>query len=87
MVVPSPCAWRGDPEVSEQNTSKGFDTFACVVGVQVAYRDVVLGGGGAGDERGRGVLDLHLVQQDIAVLGDLNLTRASHQHLQRTPRT
>jgi hypothetical protein len=33
------------------------------------------------------VLDLHLVQQDIAVLGDLNLTRASHQHLQRTPRT
>lgn len=37
--------------------------------------------GSSGDERGRGMLDLHLVEQHIAVFGDLDIARARHQHL------
>merc|ERR1719310_2452869 len=44
---------------------------------------VVLSGGGAGDEAGSGVLDLHLVQQHVPVLGDLDVSRATNQHLHR----
>mmetsp|Transcript_5410 Transcript_5410/g.16070 ORF Transcript_5410/g.16070 Transcript_5410/m.16070 type:complete len:288 (+) Transcript_5410:876-1739(+) len=48
--------------------------------------DVVLGGRRACDHAGRGVLDLHLPEQHVAVLGDLDLARAAHEHLQGTPR-
>jgi hypothetical protein len=33
------------------------------------------------------VLDLHLVQQDVAVLGDLDVAGAGHQHLHGALRT
>lgn len=33
--------------------------------------DVVLGCGGSGDHAGGGMLDLHLVEEDIAVFGEL----------------
>ncbi|KAJ8578580.1 hypothetical protein ON010_g624 [Phytophthora cinnamomi] len=49
-------------------------------------RHVVLRRGGARDQRRRRVLDLHLVQQHVAVLGELDLAGAAHQHLERAAR-
>lgn len=40
---------------------------------------VVLSSGGSGDERRRWMLDLHLVEQDIAVLGDFDVTGTRDQ--------
>mmetsp|Transcript_5436 Transcript_5436/g.13686 ORF Transcript_5436/g.13686 Transcript_5436/m.13686 type:complete len:423 (-) Transcript_5436:94-1362(-) len=43
--------------------------------------DIVLCSGGASDEAGSRVLDLHLVQEYVAVLGQLHISAATHQHL------
>ena len=40
-----------------------------------------LSGGRPGDERGGRVLDLHLVEQHVAVLGDLDIAGSGHEHL------
>mmetsp|Transcript_11307 Transcript_11307/g.30456 ORF Transcript_11307/g.30456 Transcript_11307/m.30456 type:complete len:387 (-) Transcript_11307:43-1203(-) len=45
--------------------------------------DVVLRRRGARDERRRRVLDLHLVQQHLAVLRQLDVSRARNEHLDR----
>lgn len=45
---------------------------------------VVHGGGGTRNHHGGGVLDLHLVQEHVSVLGDLDLAGAAHQHLKGT---
>mmetsp|Transcript_102167 Transcript_102167/g.256094 ORF Transcript_102167/g.256094 Transcript_102167/m.256094 type:complete len:243 (+) Transcript_102167:983-1711(+) len=44
--------------------------------------DVVLRRGGTGDHAGRGVLDLHLAEEHVAILSDLDLPSSAHQHLQ-----
>lgn len=41
--------------------------------------DVVLCGGGAGDHAGGGVLDLHFVEEDAAVLGEFDLSGAADE--------
>jgi hypothetical protein len=48
--------------------------------------DVVLSGGGACDKCSSRMLDLHLVEEDVAILGQLDLTRATHEHLKRAAR-
>ena len=51
------------------------------VGGGAIANNVVLGGGCSGDHgRGR-VLHLHLMQQDVTVLGQFDLTCTSHQPL------
>jgi len=47
------------------------------VGGGAVADDVVLGGGSAANHGGSGVLDLHLVQENAAVLGQLDLSGAS----------
>eukprot|EP00048_Salpingoeca_helianthica_P014740 m.223286 g.223286 ORF g.223286 m.223286 type:complete len:355 (-) comp16221_c0_seq1:23-1087(-) len=44
-------------------------------------RHVILRSGSTSNQRGSGVLDLHLLEQDHAVLGDLDVTSATHKHL------
>ena len=46
---------------------------------------VILGNCCPGYHDGRGVLDLHLPEQDIPVLGQLDGARAVHQHLNSAP--
>lgn len=43
-----------------------------------------LGCCGAGDEGSSGVLDLHFIEEGLAVLGELDVTRARNKHLQGT---
>ena len=45
--------------------------------------DIVLRRGNARDHHGRRVLNLHLVQQRVAVLGQLDVAGAGHEHLER----
>ncbi|KAG9527101.1 hypothetical protein KCV07_g393, partial [Aureobasidium melanogenum] len=49
--------------------------------------DVVLCSGSAGNHDGGRVLDLHLAQQDTAILGKLDAASAIDQHLEGTRRT
>lgn len=51
------------------------------VGSRSVAGDLVLGGSGAGNHGGRWVLDLHLAQQDFAVLGQLDLAGSVDEHL------
>jgi len=46
--------------------------------------DVILGGGGAADHSGSGVLDLHLVEEDATVLSELDLASSTNEHLEGT---
>lgn len=46
------------------------------------HRVVVLCSGCTSNHNGRGVLDLHLMKQNVAVLGELNLPGSADQHLQ-----
>eukprot|EP00091_Calanus_sinicus_P009652 TRINITY_DN22491_c0_g1_i1.p1 TRINITY_DN22491_c0_g1~~TRINITY_DN22491_c0_g1_i1.p1 ORF type:complete len:131 (-),score=29.11 TRINITY_DN22491_c0_g1_i1:23-415(-) len=46
--------------------------------------DVVLSCGSSGDQTGSWVLDLHLMEKDISVLGDLDVTGSSYKHLHRS---
>mmetsp|Transcript_6999 Transcript_6999/g.17932 ORF Transcript_6999/g.17932 Transcript_6999/m.17932 type:complete len:368 (-) Transcript_6999:190-1293(-) len=55
-------------------------------GRRAVARDFVLRGGGARDHGRRRVHDLHLLQEDGAVLRELDLARAAHEHLQRSSR-
>eukprot|EP00966_Prymnesium_polylepis_P265322 6129473-Prymnesium_polylepis.1 len=48
--------------------------------------DVVLRGGDPRDHHRRRVLDLHLVEQRVAVLGQLDVAGTRHKHLQRALR-
>ena len=51
------------------------------------YYNTYLGSGGSSNERGGGMLNLHLVQQNIAILGDLDVTSTGHQHLHCSTRS
>ena len=51
------------------------------------YRHVILRRRGTRNERRGRVLDLHLVEQDIAVLRQLDLAGTADKHLQGTART
>lgn len=42
--------------------------------------DVVLSSCGSSNHNSCGVLDLHFVQENVAVLGDLDLAGATHKH-------
>ena len=44
--------------------------------------NVILSGGCTGDHSGSGVLNLHLLKQGLAVLGDLHVATATDKHLQ-----
>ena len=57
-----------------------------VGGGSVAY-DVVLGGGCSRDHGSSWVLHLHLMQQDVSVLGQFDLTGTSNQPLKKLIRT
>ena len=50
------------------------------VGGGAVARDVILRRGRPRDQGGRGMLNLHLVQQDVTVLGQFDVARARHQH-------
>ena len=47
---------------------------------------IIHGCGSSSNHHRRRVLNLHLVEQNIAILGDLNLSCASHKHFQCAPR-
>jgi len=51
------------------------------VGGGTVTDNIVLGGGSTADHGGGRVLDLHLVEQNSAVLGQLNLASATDEHL------
>lgn len=51
------------------------------VGGGTVTDDVVLGGGSTADHGSSRVLDLHLVEENSSVLGQLNLSSASDEHL------
>ena len=48
---------------------------------------IILGNSSPSDHSSGGILDLHFREEDLAVLGHFNLTRAIDKHLKGTPRT
>ena len=51
------------------------------VGGSSISNDIVLGGGSSTNHSGGGVLDLHLVEEDGSILGELDLTSSTDEHL------
>mmetsp|Transcript_7154 Transcript_7154/g.13225 ORF Transcript_7154/g.13225 Transcript_7154/m.13225 type:complete len:237 (+) Transcript_7154:843-1553(+) len=49
-------------------------------------RDVVLSGGSPGNQNGRGMLDLHFLEEDHSVFGEFELPRSSHEELEGSTR-
>ena len=52
------------------------------VGGGTITNDIVLSGGSATDHSSSGVLDLHLVEENVTILGDLNLTGTANEPIQ-----
>jgi len=87
----------GLSELHTVNEDSGVNTFSEVtfslshdfsseedVGGGTISSDIILSGGGATDHRSSGVLDLHLVEEDSSVLGQLNLSSTADEHLDGT---
>ena len=50
--------------------------------LSLPYRNVILSSCSSGDKRRSRVLNLHFVEQHVAILCEFDLTRAVDQHLQ-----
>jgi len=49
------------------------------IGGSAITSDLILGSGSPGNHGSSGVLDLHLMEQDLAVLGELDITSSPHK--------